>query len=400
MLSHDNVTFNAQAIGNRLPNMSAGNECLISYLPLSHIAAQMVDIFTSILFAVTIYFADKDALKGSLVKTLQEAQPTRFIGVPRVYEKIYEKMMAIGSQITGLKKFIATWAKNVTLQHWQEAIEGKDNQSIQYRLARNLILAKAKQALGLSRCRTLASAAAPMSVEIKQYFMSLDLPIIEAFGMSESGGAHCVSNTDSFNLQTVGKTLNGVETKFMNKDDNGHGEICMRGRHVFMGYINELAKTQEALDEEGWLHSGDLGYVDANGFVYVTGRIKELIITAGGENIPPVHVEHLVKKELPAVSNAFLVGDKKKFLTMLLSLKVGRRLDSLSAIVVLTPAKSTFQTEMEPETGEPKDELLKETINWLKTLGLDYTKLSEILAAGPCPKVRTTKPSRYICIMF
>lgn len=325
MLSHDNVTFNAQAIGQRLPQMNMGNETLISYLPLSHIAAQMVDIFTTIMYAVTVYFADKDALKGSLVKTLQEAQPTRFIGVPRVYEKIYEKMMSIASQITGIKRYIATWAKSVTLQHWLEAIEGKDNHSIQYRLARNLILAKAKQALGLSRCRTLCSAAAPMSVEIKQYFMSLDLPIIEAFGMSESGGAHCVSSPESFNLQTVGKTLNGVETKFLNKDENGHGEICMRGRHVFMGYINELEKTKEALDDDGWLHSGDLGYIDANGFVYVTGRIKELIITAGGENIPPVHVEHLVKKELSVVSNAFLVGDKKKFLTMLLALKVSSK---------------------------------------------------------------------------
>lgn len=322
MLSHDNVTWNANTIAQRLPNMVMGGECLISYLPLSHVAAQMVDIFITITYAATVYFADADALKGSLVKTLQEANPTRFIGVPRVYEKIHEKMTTIGSQITGIKKIIATWAKNVTLQHWMEAIEGKDTQSLQYKLARNFILSKAKTALGLSRCRTLATAAAPMSVEVKQYFMSLDLPIVEAFGMSESGGAHCVSTPDSFNLETVGKTLPGVETKLLNKDENGHGEICMRGRHVFMGYINEPEKTDEALDEDGWLLSGDWGYLDANGFLYITGRIKELIITAGGENIPPVHVEHLVKKELPAISNAFLIGDKRKFLTMLITLKV------------------------------------------------------------------------------
>lgn len=282
----------------------------------------MVDIFITITYAATVYFADKDALKGSLVKTLQEANPTRFLGVPRVYEKIHEKMTAIGSQITGLKKMIATWAKNVTLQHWLEHIEGKDTQSLQYKIARNFILSKAKTALGLSRCKTLASAAAPMSVEVKQYFMSLDLPIVEAFGMSESGGAHCVSSPESFNLETIGKQLPGVETKIINKDENGHGEICMRGRHVFMGYINEEEKTIETLDDEGWLHSGDIGYVDTNGFFYITGRIKELIITAGGENIPPVHVEHLVKKELPGISNAFLVGDKKKYLTMLVTIKV------------------------------------------------------------------------------
>lgn len=322
MLSHDNVTWNAHSIAQRLPNMVMAGECLISYLPLSHIAAQMVDIFITIKYAATVYFADKDALKGSLVKTLQEAQPTRFLGVPRVYEKIHEKMTAIGSQITGIKKVIATWAKSVTLQHWLEAIEGKDTQSLQYKLARSFILSKAKTALGLSRCKTLVSAAAPMSLDIKQYFMSLDLPIVEAYGMSESGGGHCVSTSECFNLETVGKQLPGVETKLLNKDQDGIGEVCMRGRHVFMGYINEPEKTAETLDEDGWIHSGDLGYIDANGFVYITGRIKELIITAGGENIPPVHVEHLVKKELPGISNAFLIGDKRKYLTMLVTIKV------------------------------------------------------------------------------
>lgn len=256
------------------------------------------------------------------MKTLQEANPTRFVGVPRVYEKIHEKMTAIGSQITGIKKLISTWAKSVTLQHWQEAIDGKDAQSLQYKIAKNFILSKVKGALGLAQCKSLYSAAAPMSPEIKQYFMSLDLPLFEAFGMSESGGAHCVSTNDYFNLTTIGKPLPGVETLILNKDDNGHGEVCMRGRHVFMGYINELDKTVDTLDDEGWLHSGDLGYIDTNGLMYITGRIKELIITAGGENIPPTHCEQLVKKELPHLSNAFLVGDKRKYLTMLVTLKV------------------------------------------------------------------------------
>ena len=322
MLSHDNVTWNAQAIAERLPEIQRGHEVLISYLPLSHIAAQMVDIFLSILYSVTVYFADKDALKGSLVKTLQEANPTRFLGVPRVYEKIHEKMASIGSQMTGIKKIISTWAKSVTLQHWLDVLDGKDVQSLQYKIAKNFILSKAKAALGFSRCKTIASAAAPMSVDVKRYFMSLDLPVVEAFGMSESGGAHCISHPEFFNLETVGKQLAGVETKLLNKDENGHGEVCMRGRHVFMGYINEPVKTDEAMNDEGWLLSGDLGYIDEKGFLYITGRIKELIITAGGENIPPVHVEHLVKKEIEGISNAFLVGDKRKYLTMLIAIKV------------------------------------------------------------------------------
>uniref|UniRef100_A0A6E8VVP8 long-chain-fatty-acid--CoA ligase n=1 Tax=Anopheles coluzzii TaxID=1518534 RepID=A0A6E8VVP8_ANOCL len=365
MLSHDNFTWDSYAIGKRLHQIRYAEEVLVSFLPLSHVAAQMVDIFLTLQFACTVYFADKDAMKGTLLHTLQEAKPTRMLAVPRVYEKIQEKMLAIGAQSGAAKKLVAGWAKSVTLQHHLDAMEGKPTNSWQYRLVKNYILSKVKDALGFSRCLTLATAAAPMDRETKKYFMSLDLPIMEAFGMSETSGAHSLTAPDSYNFDTIGKPLGGCETKIDKPDERGHGEICMRGRHVLMGYIGEEGKTREAVDDDGWMHSGDVGYLDEAGFMYITGRIKELIITAGGENIPPVHVENLVKNELPYVSNAFLVGDKRKFLTMLLTLK----------------------TQMNLDSGEPKDELTPETIAALKELGVEYGKLSEIHAAGPCPKV-------------
>uniref|UniRef100_A0A182NTC4 long-chain-fatty-acid--CoA ligase n=1 Tax=Anopheles dirus TaxID=7168 RepID=A0A182NTC4_9DIPT len=365
MLSHDNFTWDSYAIGKRLHQIRYAEEVLVSFLPLSHVAAQMVDIFLTLQFACTVYFADKDAMKGTLLNTLQEAKPTRMLAVPRVYEKIQEKMLAIGAQSGAAKKLVAGWAKSVTLQHHLDAMEGKPTNSWQYRLVKNFILSKVKDALGFSRCLTLATAAAPMDRETKKYFMSLDLPINEAFGMSESSGAHSLTAPDSYNFDTIGKPLLGCETKIDKPDERGHGEICMRGRHILMGYIGEEGKTHDAIDEDGWLHSGDVGYLDEAGFMYITGRIKELIITAGGENIPPVHVENLVKNELPYVSNAFLVGDKRKFLTMLITLK----------------------TQMNLDTGAPKDELTPETILALKELGVEYGKLSEIHAAGPCPKV-------------
>lgn len=322
MLNHDNLTWNAYAIGKRLTGIQYGKEVLISYLPLSHVAGQMVDIFLALTFACTVYFADKDALKGTLVKTLQVARPTRFLGVPRVYEKIQEKMLQVGAQGSAVKKMVGAWAKSVTLAHHMAIIEGKPSTSWQYKLVKSTLMSKVKQALGLERCVTMASAAAPMSPELKKYFMSLDLPVMEAFGMSETGGAQTMTAADAYNFDTIGKSLSGTETIIKNPDSRGHGEICMRGRHVFMGYVNELQKTKDALDEEGLLHSGDIGYIDSKGLVYITGRMKELIITAGGENIPPVHIEHIVKNELPFVSNAFLVGDHRKFLTMLITLKV------------------------------------------------------------------------------
>lgn len=322
MLNHDNLTWNAYAIGKRLTGIRYGQEVLISYLPLSHVAGQMVDIFLGLTFACTVYFADKDALKGTLVATLKVARPTRFLGVPRVYEKIQEQMLKVGAQNSGLKKMIASWAKNVTLAHHMSTIEGQPSSRWQYKLVKSMLMTKIKMALGLDRCMTLCSAAAPMSPDLKKYFMSLDLPVMEAFGMSETGGAQTITSPDTYNFNTIGKSLSGTETIIKNPDERGHGEICMRGRHIFMGYVDELQKTKDALDDEGLLHSGDIGYIDKNGLVYITGRLKELIITAGGENIPPVHIEHIVKNELQFVSNAFLVGDHRKFLTMLITLKV------------------------------------------------------------------------------
>lgn len=120
MLSHDNLIFNTRAITKSLYNVTAGSEVVVSYLPLSHVAAQTVDIYTVASIAGCIYFADKDALKGTLVKTLQDARPTRFMGVPRVYEKFQERMVAIGSSNGGLKKMLASWAKGVTLRHYME----------------------------------------------------------------------------------------------------------------------------------------------------------------------------------------------------------------------------------------------------------------------------------------
>lgn len=121
-----------------------------------------------------------------------------------------------------------------------------------------------------------------MNSETKRYFMSLDMPIIEIFGMSESSGGHSFSTLEA-PLDTIGKGLPGVLTKIKNPDASGNGEICIKGRHIFMGYVGDEDKTFESIDEDGWLSTGDLGYIDTDGYIYITGRIKEIVITAGGE---------------------------------------------------------------------------------------------------------------------
>lgn len=154
-------------------------------------------------------------------------------------------------------------------------------------LATSLIFKRIKQALGFGRCKLFASAAAPLSSDVKKYFLSIDMPIMEAFGMSEASGAHIICTPEAFGLDTLGVTVPGTKTRIEKPDEEQQGEICLYGRNVFMGYLFDKEKTDEALDDEGWLHSGDMGKIDDRRFVYITGRLKELLITAGGENVPP-----------------------------------------------------------------------------------------------------------------
>lgn len=369
MLSHDNLIWDAYTISERLRDLRPSDERLISYLPLSHVAAQVVDIYTTLTNAVTVYFAQPDALKGSLVETLKEVRPTRFLAVPRVWEKMYEKIMAIGASSGALKKSMATWAKDKGTQHHIARINGQDGTSCGYKVAKSLVFNKVRNNLGLDKCTTFVTAAAPLSPDIKKFFLSLDIPIMDAFGMSEAAGAHTLSVYPKFKLDSSGEILEGTETKFEGSASiNGPGEILMRGRHVFMGYLNDEEKTKSTLDEEGWLHSGDVGRLDSNNLLYITGRIKELLITAGGENVAPVLIEQVVQSELLHVGYAVLIGDRRKFLSILLTLKA----------------------KVHPASGDPLDELDTETKKWIANLGSKATTISEI--------VRTKDPAVYKAI--
>lgn len=248
----------------------------------------------------TVYFADKNALKGSLVETLVLAQPTIFFGVPRVWEKFHEKMMEKARSNGAIKTWIAKWAKNQGLHYYTNKMNGVDYKHWGYVFAKWLVFDKVKAALGLNKCYLFISAAAPISMDIKKYFLSLDMPLSEAYGMSESSGPHTITDINnyryvvlvyspltftvryifclilkfmlSFSFEGVGITIPNFYTKIDNMDEHGEGEICISGRHIFMGYLNAPDKTAETKDKDGWLHTGDFGKLDLKGNLHITGE--------------------------------------------------------------------------------------------------------------------------------
>jgi len=278
-------------------------------------------LYAPIAAGITMHFAKADALKGSLLETLKAVKTTMFLGVPRVWEKIQDKMVETAKGLSDLKKSISSWAKEVGLEAGYNEQKGK-SKPWGYFFANQLVFKNVKEALGLERVRLCGTAAAPIAKETLEYFLSLNIPIYEIYGMSECCGPQSVSFPGKHKTGSCGTSIPGTELKIVQPDKDGNGEICYRGRHIFMGYMKNEKATAETIDPDGFLRSGDIGRLDADGFLYITGRIKELLITAGGENIPPVLIEDEIKRELAdTVSNVMVVGDRKKFLAAVLTLK-------------------------------------------------------------------------------
>ena len=222
-----------------------------------------------------------------------------------------------------------------------------------YTLAKHMLFDKIRDKLGLSECRFLAVSAAPISEDTLNFFTSLDMEIHDVLGQSE-GTAPLSFNTDTeqqWKLYTSGRVMRGVEVK----TDPDTNEVMFRGRIVMMGYMKQPEETAATIDADGWLHTGDQAVIDADGFVKITGRLKELIVTAGGENVSPVPIENKIMELCPVIANCVVVGDKRKFLSCLISLK----------------------TEVNPLTGEPSDKLLPAVVEAIKKEGGSATTLQE-----------------------
>jgi long-subunit acyl-CoA synthetase (AMP-forming) len=307
MLSHENLTWTADAAGKAVSARSTDR--MISYLPLSHIAEQIVSLHLPMTVGCCSWFAES---LDKLGDNLREVRPTLFVAVPRVWEKIQAKMIAAGAQNSGPKKIIAAWARKQGLAGGFAEQRG-EAKPLLYALADALVFSKVRDKLGLDQARLVGSTAAPISRDTLEFFLSLGVPIYEIYGQSECSGPATLSLPHRYLTGSAGPALAGTELKIAED-----GEVCIRGPHVFLGYYRNEAATAEAIDDEGWLHSGDVGRINED-FLYITDRKKELIITAGGENIAPQMIEGKLKG-IRAVAQAVVIGDRRKYLTVLLTL--------------------------------------------------------------------------------
>ena len=294
---------------------------IVSYLPLCHVAEQMLTNFISLAVGGQIWFCpDMNQLRDYLV----ECRPTVFAGVPRVWEKFQAAMEAKLGQASAPRKALASWAMRTELAaQKQQMATGRPATGLARKAANALVLRKIKSALGLDRLEYAGTAAAPISVSTLEFFASLGIILHEWYGMSETTALATGNAVGEARFGTVGTPLSTVEVRIA--DD---GEILLRGRSMTRGYLRMPNKTAELIDDDNWLHTGDLGQLD-DGYLRITGRKKDILITAGGKNVAPAEMEaHMMG--IPGIGQAVVVGDRKPYLSALVVLDP-ENLDTLAA---------------------------------------------------------------------
>jgi len=308
-LTHRNLIWTART-GTREVIGRRHDDRQLSYLPLAHIAEQMLALHIPLQHGGCIYFV---AALERVPEAMREVRPTIFFAVPRVWEKLQSGVEKAIAEASPLRRRLLSWARRRALAAGYAAQRG-EKVPLLSSLADRLLLGKVRARLGLHRVRHAASAAAPISLGTLEFFLSLGIPILEIYGLSETSGPGTVSLPGRFRTGSVGPALAGVELRIAED-----GEILMRGPNIFRGYRKDPEATAAAIDSEGWFHTGDIGQVDADGYFRVTDRKKELLITSGGKKIAPAPIEGRLR-EIQGVAHAVLVGERRNFVAALITL--------------------------------------------------------------------------------
>lgn len=303
LLTHANIGSNV-GVCRTLLDVSE-TDTTLSFLPLSHVFQRMVDYLFFNVGCTIAYARDMT----TVAEDLKIVRPTVVASVPRLYERVYNAVTGA----TGVKGLLVGWAVSVGLAHADAVLEGRDPgwwTRVRRSLADRLVFSKLRAGVG-GRLRFFVSGGAPLAPGINRFFFAAGLQILEGYGLTETSPVTNVNTFEDFRIGTVGKAVPGTEIRIASD-----GEICIRGPQVMKGYFNRPEETAEAIDREGWFKTGDIGRIDGGGFLHITDRKKDIIVTAGGKNIAPQPIENHVKLD-PYIEQAVMVGDRRPFPSLL-----------------------------------------------------------------------------------
>ena len=311
MHSHHGLVFTVRGFNTLIPR-DERDECMC-FLPLCHIAERMGGEYFSMYTGAKLNFVENPE---TVPENVREIAPTVFGAVPRVWEKFYSGVMIALKEAGGLQQAVYGWAIGVGHQVVDLVLAQKPvplSLKLRFHVARLLALNNVRKMIGIHRARFLVTGAAPISPDLVRWYLALGLPMLELWGMTETCGAGTGAPADRIKPGSIGPAAEFNEMRL----DPVTGEILVRGPNVFMGYLNLPEKTAETVDADGWLHTGDVGVVDEEGFFRITDRMKDIIITAGGKNITPSELENELKFS-PYVTDAVVIGDKRPYLTVII----------------------------------------------------------------------------------
>ncbi|MBT1516157.1 AMP-dependent synthetase/ligase [Bradyrhizobium sp. SRL28] len=310
MHSNRSVTHQMRHANDLFP--SSDNEERLVFLPLCHVAERIGGYYVSLALGSVMNFAESPE---TVPDNLREVQPTAFLAVPRVWEKFYSGITIALKDATNFQKWMYRNALAIGNRMTEYKLQG-DTPPLLLRLANSaayyLVFRNIRRMLGLDRCRLAFTGAAPIAPDLIRWYLALGIDMREVYGQTENCGVATVMPPDRIKLGSVGKAAPWGEVAI-----SPQGEILIRGDFLFMGYLNQPEKTAETIDAKGWLHTGDVGSIDNEGFVRITDRMKDIIITSGGKNVTPSEIENQLKFS-PYVSDAVVIGDKRPYLTCLL----------------------------------------------------------------------------------
>jgi len=352
VLTHRNLTWIAQTIINLDSGVKISQKDeVMSFLPLCHIFERLFSVYIHLVAGYIVNFIESP---DTVAENMREIAPTVGYAVPRIWEKYYSTIFIKMSEATRFKKMMYFLCLKLGSLYSDAIIENKKPSvgiTIGFRIAKLLVFDKLRERLGLHRMKIAFSGAAPISPDVLRFFHSIGLPLVEGYGQTEGSGVTTGANLNQLKIGTVGKPLDGVEIKL-----GSDGEILVKSPAVFQGYHKNQTETATTIID-GWLHSGDIGELDEQGFLRIVDRKKDLIITAGGKNIAPQYIENKLKFS-PYINDAIVIGDKRKFLTALIVL------DEENAVKFAQDQKLQFSTYSElaihPEIKKLIDDVVKQ----------------------------------------